>query len=158
MALRNIVLSDSPNIRKQCKPITVFNESLWVLLDDMKETMTKNNGCGIAAPQVGVIKRAILVEVNHIFLEMINPEIISQKGEQCVVEGCLSVKGISGYVNRPETVTVKGFDRYGNEYKITATDYLAVALCHEIDHLDGVLFIDKMVKPYSPKKKEEETE
>jgi len=150
MALRNIVMSDSPSIRKKSKLVQTFNESLWTLLEDMKETMRKGDGCGLAAPQVGVIKRVIIIEINGIFLEMVNPEIVSQKGEQTNVEGCLSVKGINGYVKRPAVVTVKGFDRYGNEYKVTAKDYLAITFCHEIDHLDGVLFIDKMIKPYKP--------
>ena len=152
MALRNILTQESATLRKTSKPVTVFNESLWTLLDDMKETMHKYDGCGIAAPQVGVLKRVIIVEVNNIYIEMVDPEIIAQKGEQCNVEGCLSVKGVAGYVNRPKTVTVKGFDRFGNEYKVTGTDYFASALCHEIDHLDGILFIDKMVKPYEQKK------
>lgn len=151
MAIRNIVFSDNEFIRKQSKTVTQFNESLWELLDDMKETMHKNNGCGLAAIQVGVLKRVVIVEVNNLFLELINPEIIETYGEQCEVEGCLSVKNVSGYVKRPEQVTVKACDRYGNEFVITGTGFLACALCHEIDHTYGVLFIDKMESEYKPK-------
>lgn len=155
MAIRNIVFSDNEFIRKQSKTVTAFNESLWELLDDMKETMHKNNGCGLAAVQVGVLKRVVIVEVNNAFLELVNPEILETIGEQCEVEGCLSVKGVSGYVKRPEQVTVKACDRYGNEFVITGTGYLACALCHEIDHTYGTLFIDKMEQEYKPKNKKE---
>lgn len=148
MATRKIILQDNPLLRKKSKKVSVFDEKLWELLDDMAETMRVNNGCGIAAPQVGVLKRAVVVEVNQMFLELINPEILSSRGNQCEVEGCLSVPNRSGYVNRPELVCVKAFDRYGNEFAITGTGLLAVALCHEIDHLDGILYIDKLVKEY----------
>ncbi len=153
MAIRNIVYSDNEFIRKQSKKVVNFNESLWELLDDMKETMHKANGCGLAAVQVGVLKQAIIVEVNNLFLELINPEILEEIGEQCEVEGCLSVKNISGYVKRPKQITVKACDRYGNEFVITGTGYLACALSHEIDHTKGILFIDKMEREYKPKKK-----
>lgn len=153
MAIRNIVYSDNEFIRKQSKKVVNFNESLWELLDDMKETMHKANGCGLAAVQVGVLKQAIIVEVNNLFLELINPEILEEIGEQCEVEGCLSVKNISGYVKRPQQITVKACDRYGNEFVITGTGYLACALSHEIDHTKGILFIDKMEREYKPKKK-----
>ena len=148
MATRKIILQDNPLLRKKSKKVNVFDEKLWELLDDMAETMRVNNGCGIAAPQVGVLKRAVVVEVNQMFLELINPEILSSRGNQCEVEGCLSVPNRSGYVNRPELVCVKAFDRYGNEFAITGTGLLAVALCHEIDHLDGILYIDKLVQAY----------
>lgn len=153
MAIKNIVYSDNEFIRKQSKKVVNFNESLWELLDDMKETMHKANGCGLAAVQVGVLKQAIIVEVNNLFLELINPEILEEIGEQCEVEGCLSVKNISGYVKRPKQLTVKACDRYGNEFVITGTGYLACALSHEIDHTKGILFIDKMEREYKPKKK-----
>lgn len=152
MAIRNIVYSDNEFIRKTSKTVTNFNENLWELLDDMKETMHKNNGCGLAAVQVGVLKRVVIVEVNNLFLELVNPEILETVGEQCDIEGCLSVKNVSGYVKRPEQVTVKACDRYGNEFVITGTGYLACALCHEIDHTKGILFTDKMEKNYKPKK------
>ncbi len=153
MAIRNIVYSDNEFIRKQSKKVVNFNESLWELLDDMKETMHKANGCGLAAVQVGVLKQVVIIEVNNLFLELINPEILEEIGEQCEVEGCLSVKNISGYVKRPKQLTVKACDRYGNEFVITGTGYLACALSHEIDHTKGILFIDKMEREYKPKKK-----
>ncbi len=151
MATRKIILEDNPLLRKKSKVVTVFDEKLWDLLDDMKETMRTNNGCGLAAPQIGILKRIVVVEVNGLYLEMINPEIISQKGNQCDVEGCLSVPNRSGYVNRPKLVAVRAYDRYGKEYAITGTDLLAICLCHEIDHLDGILYIDKMIKEYKGK-------
>lgn len=151
MAVRNIVYSDNEFIRKQSKKVINFDESLWQLLDDMKETMHKFNGCGLAAIQVGVLKRVVIVEVNNAFVELINPEILEEIGEQCEVEGCLSVKNVSGYVKRPSQITVKACDRYGNEFVITGTGYLACALSHEIDHTKGILFIDKMEKEYKPK-------
>ena len=146
MAIRNIVFSDDPLIRKKSKKVNDFTENLWELLDDMKETMRKNNGCGLAAVQVGVLKQVVVVEVNRMYLELINPEILEEIGEACEIEGCLSVKNMSGYVKRPEQITVKACDRYGNEFVITGTGYLACALSHEIDHLKGVLYIDKLVQ------------
>lgn len=156
MAIRNLIYDDNPLINKVSKKVTTYDENLWQLLDDMKETMEKNNGVGLAAVQVGVLKRVIIVSINNLFLELVNPEIISQSGNQCGVEGCLSVKGIQGYVNRPRQVTVKATDRYGNEFIITAINELAVVLCHEIDHTNGIVFTSKMVKPYIPGQDDEE--
>ena len=120
----------------------------------MKETMIKNNGCGLAAVQVGVLRRAIVIDVNHMRLELINPEIVESYGEQIEKEGCLSVKNEYAYVKRPEEVTVKALDRYGNEFMISGVDLLARAFCHEIDHLEGILFTDKIIKDYKePKSK-----
>lgn len=150
MATRNIILSNNDFLRKVSKKVTVYNESLWELLDDMFETMCASNGCGLAAPQVGVLKRVVMVLVNEMYLELINPEILEEIGNQCEVEGCLSVKNLHGYVNRPSQITVKACDRFGNEFVITGTGYLACALSHEIDHLNGILFTDKMVKEYTP--------
>lgn len=153
MALRKIVLSDNDILRKTSKPVTEFNERLWQLLDDMRETMVKGDGVGLAAPQVGVLKRVVVVDVNGMYLELINPEIVASSGNQCKVEGCLSVKGISGYVDRPKDVSVKAMDRYGKPFMISGTDLLAQCLCHEIDHLNGILFIDIMKEEYKPKNK-----
>jgi peptide deformylase len=155
MAIRNIVYDDNDLLLKQSKRVVNFDEKLWELLDDMKETMNLHNGVGIAAVQVGVLKRAVLVSINNLFLEMINPEILEQSGNQCGVEGCLSIKNIQGYVNRPSQVTVKAQDRYGYEYVITAVGDLAVVMCHEIDHTNGILFTSKMIKRYIPGEKEE---
>ncbi len=156
MALRNIVYEGSETLRKISKPVKIFDEVLWTLLDDMYETMKKYNGAGLAAPQVGVLKRAVVIEINGLKLELINPVILDKKGTRCEAEGCLSVKGVQGYVTRPKTLTVKANDRYGDEYIITGNDYLAQCLSHELDHLDGILFIDKMERPVQRKKKAKE--
>lgn len=150
MALRNIVkvAQNEDILRKKSKPVRDFDEKLWELLEDMRETMYQNEGAGIAAVQVGILRRAVLVEINGMFLELINPEIVSQKGSDICEEGCLSVEGEQGYVERPACVAVKAQDRFGYEFTITGEKYLARALCHEIDHLNGVLFIDKVIKDY----------
>lgn len=145
MAIRNIITSENELLRKKSKPIKVFDNNLWILLDDMYETMVKANGCGIAAIQVGVLKRAVIVETNGLKLELINPEIISMKGKQVGSEGCLSVKNTRGDVERPYEITVKAYDRFGNEMTIKVQDFVAKAICHELDHLEGILFIDKMI-------------
>lgn len=148
MAIRKVVKIDKDDefLRKKSKPVKDFDENLWELLDDMKETMHQNDGVGIAAVQVGVLKRAVIVEPNGMLLELINPEIISQEGEDTMEEGCLSVGRIRGLVSRPMKVTVKAQDRFGYGFVITGEKYLARVICHELDHLDGVLFIDKMIK------------
>ena len=153
MAIRNIVTTENEILRKISKPVKVFDENLFVLLDDMYETMTKANGCGIAAVQVGVLKRAVIVETNGLKLELINPTIIKTIGKQIGPEGCLSVKDQHGDVERPYTVTVKAYDRYANEMVLTFSDFVAKAICHELDHLDGILFIDKIVKNNKKDKK-----
>ena len=145
MALRNIVFSDEQLIRKKSKPVVVFDEKLDLLLDDMKDTMRKNDGVGLAAVQVGVLKRCIVVEACGQYLELINPEILSSSGKQCGMEGCLSVKNITGEVERPYSITVKALTRYNEEITITTEGLLTVVLCHEIDHLDGVIFTDKVI-------------
>lgn len=146
MALRNVVMHDDELLRKKSKPVSKFDEKLEELLDDMRQTMIQNNGMGLAAPQVGCLKRVVVIECNNMFLELINPVIIHQSGEDVDEEGCLSVKGIHGKVKRPMYVTVQAQDRYGYNFTLTGEKLLARALCHEIDHLDGVLFIDKLIK------------
>ena len=153
MAIRNVVQVGDEILRKKSKPVKEFDEKLWELLDDMRETMNKNDGVGLAAVQVGVLRRVVVLDINNMKLELINPEIIDSFGEQIDQEGCLSCKGQWGYVKRPQEVTVKAQDRYGNEYVITGVDLLAKALCHEIDHLEGILFVDKIIKDYKDKKK-----
>ena len=152
MAIRNVVQKNEEILRKKSKPVKDFDQKLWELLDDMRETMNKNDGVGLAAVQVGVLRRAIVLDVNNMKIELVNPEIIDTYGEQIDKEGCLSCKGQWGYVKRPKEVTVKAQDRYGNEFIITGVDLLAKAFCHEIDHLDGILFVDKVIKDYKPKK------
>ncbi len=146
MAIRNILTDKDPALRKVSKPVTKFDESLDTLLDDMRETMTKARGVGLAAPQVGVLKRAVIIEVNNMFVELINPEIIDIKDSQTGDEGCLSSPGIFKKVTRPNVVTVKAQDRYGYDFTLTGEALLARAICHECDHLDGVLFLDKADK------------
>ena len=144
MAIRKIIKEGDPILRKICKPVTEFNAKLWDLLDDMKQTMRQNNGAGLAAPQVGILRNVCVVEVNGIYLEFVNPEIEKEEGNQCVLEGCLSVQNLNGFVNRPKTITVTAQDRYGNFFTLTAENYLAQAISHETDHLKGILFIDKL--------------
>ena len=146
MAIRNILTDKDPVLHKVSKKVTVFDENLDMLLDDMKETMLKANGVGLAAPQVGILKRVVIVYVNNMFLELVNPQIISQSGSQCGDEGCLSSPGVYKKVTRPNVVTVKAQDRYGYDFTITGESLLARALCHECDHLDGILFLDKADK------------
>ena len=146
MAIRNIIMDDNDLLRKRSKEVKTFDKSLSILLDDMYETMIKKGGCGIAAPQVGVLKRAVIVETNGQKLELINPVITKHSGSQIGPEGCLSVANVRGQVERPYKITVECFDRYGYPMTITACDFLAVAMCHELDHLDGILFTDKIIK------------
>lgn len=144
MAVRKVVKVGDEILRKISKPVTKFDESLDVLLDDMWETMKLNDGMGLAAPQVGVLRRVVIMSVNNMNFELINPEIISEEGEDIEKEGCLSVGGAHKYVKRPYKVTVKAQDRYGYPITITGEKYLARCMCHEIDHLNGILFIDKV--------------
>lgn len=146
MADRKVVMMGDELLRKKSKPVRVFDEYLWNLLDDMKETMHHKNGMGLAAVQVGILKRVIIIEANNMFVELINPVITKERGEDIEEEGCLSVGTMTGLVKRPMEVTVTAQDRYGYNFTITGEKYLARVLCHEIDHLDGVLFIDKMIK------------
>lgn len=143
MALRTIVKEGDERLRKVTRPVTDFNERLWTLLDDMYETMQEHNGVGIAAPQVGILRSVVVVDVGDGKHEFINPEIVGQDGDQYGAEGCLSIPGEYGMVHRPQTVKVRAQDRDGNTFELEAQDYLAVAVCHETDHLKGVLFIDK---------------
>jgi len=146
MALRDIVKDGNPVLRKKSREVEVFDEKLGKLLDDMHETMIAADGCGLAAPQVGLLKRVAVVEVDGDYFEFVNPVIISQSGSQQGPEGCLSVPGRSEEVIRPYKITVIFQDRKGNKLKGTFEDYLARACCHEFDHLDGILYYDKAVK------------
>ena len=148
MALRNIVKEGDFVLRKKCKEVTDFNERLHILLDDMKETLIEADGAGLAAPQVGILKRVAIVSVDDDYYEIINPEIIATSGEQTGPEGCLSVPGVYGTVSRPMKVTVKAQDRFGKEFTVSGEGLLARAFCHEIDHLDGTLFKDKVIEYY----------
>lgn len=147
MALREIVVVGDEILRKRSREVTQFDTKLIELLDDMAETMRfEGRGIGLAAPQVGVLKRIFVVDVGdeHGLIEFVNPEIISSEGSVVGSEGCLSVPGKSGEVERPEKIVIRAQDRNGKSFEITATGLLAVCICHENDHLNGILFIDKV--------------
>lgn len=147
MAIRNIVKVGDDVLAKKCRPVTEFNDRLFQLLEDMHDTLTEAAGAGLAAPQVGVLRRIALVMVeDESFLEIINPEIIAMEGEQDGPEGCLSVPGKYGMVKRPYQVTVKYQDRHGEWHERTAEEFTARAFCHEIDHLDGHLYTEKVYR------------
>ena len=150
MAIRKIVELGDEKLRKQCKPVEKFDLRLRILLKDMADTMYKANGVGLAAPQVGILKRVVVVDIGDGLIEMINPEIIHSEGQQTGPEGCLSIPGRSGVVTRPNVVTVRYQDRDGEEYEATAEGFLARAFCHELDHLDGVVYVDKMDREIFP--------
>ncbi len=142
--IRKIVKLGDGALRKTCKPMQKFDLRLWLLLRDMAETMYKAEGVGLAAPQVGILRRVVVIDVGEGLIELVNPEIVHQEGEQGGPEGCLSIPGRQGYVVRPDKVTVCAQDRKGRPIEVTGEGFLARALCHEIDHLDGVMYIDKM--------------
>lgn len=144
MAIRNIRTENDPILRKKSRIVENFDEKLWILLDDMKDTMYQAEGVGLAAVQVGILKRVVIVDVGDGLIELINPEIIEVEGEQFGVEGCLSLPGKSGYTLRPMAVKVKAQNRNGNWCVYKGTELKAKAFCHEIDHLDGTLYIDKL--------------
>ena len=143
MAIRNVVQVGDEVLRQKCFPVETFDASLHALLDDMKDTVKKEQGAGLAAPQVGVLRRVVVVDVEEGYFELVNPVILSQKGEQTGWEGCLSVRGKSGVVSRPMKVKISFQDRNGEKYILQAKGFFARAICHELDHLDGVLYIDK---------------
>lgn len=147
MATRHVVIEGDEILRKVSEKVEVFDKELGDLLTDMRKTMHETNGCGIAGVQVGVLKRLFIVEVDGMFLECVNPEIISQSGAIKGYEGCLSVPKKKGEVIRPETLTLKAQTRTGVPFEITVNGFMARAICHENDHLDGILYIDKVVGP-----------
>ena len=156
MALRNILTKEQPGLYKQCRPVTKFDERLHQLLDDMKETLLSANGVGLAAPQVGVLRRAVLVIETNVpegedeyVIELINPEIIESSGEQDGPEGCLSVPGEYGLVKRPMRVKVRAQDRDGNWFEAEGEGLTARCFCHEIDHLNGIVFTSKVERMLS---------
>lgn len=146
MAIRNIRKYNDEILRKKSKKVEKFDERLKQLLNDMAETMYQANGVGLAAPQVGVLKRVVVIDTGDGLIELINPVIVEQEGEQIEVEGCLSIPDVLGEVKRPKKVKVYAQDRNGNNINVTGEDLLARAICHELDHLDGVLFIDKVIR------------
>ncbi len=147
MAKLNIIKYGDDTLRRVCRPVDNITPRTLTLLDDMIETMHAAEGCGLAAPQVGVLRRIVVVEVEEGHpIELINPRIIAYAGEQREEEGCLSLPGQWGITVRPAHVTVRALNRRGEEFDVTGSDLLARALCHELDHLDGKLFIDRLEK------------
>lgn len=143
MAKRRIVVEGDEVLRKRCRPVEQFDGKLWELLDDMRDTLYgSGNGVGLAAPQVGILRRVVVIDVGEGLIELCNPEIISQSGRQTGNEGCLSCPGQYGIVTRPRKVKVRAFDRNGKPFTVAGEDLLARAFCHEIDHLEGRLFKD----------------
>lgn len=142
MSTLKILTYENELLHKVCKPVIKFDDNLWNLLDDMKETLLTSGGVGLAAPQVGVLKRVFIVNVNNSFFEVINPKILKTSGSQCGQEGCLSVPGKYANVTRPNFVMVEFVDRLGYKMTLSATDFMARAILHENDHLNGILYID----------------
>jgi peptide deformylase len=156
MGIRNIIKVGDEGLRKVSKPIAKFDLRLWLLLKDMADTMYKAEGAGLAAPQVGILRRVVVVDDGNGLVELVNPEIIEKEGEQCGPEGCLSIPGRQGLVCRPNKVTVRAQDRHGKFFERTGEGLLARAFCHEIDHLDGILYIDIMEREITDEEPEDE--
>ena len=150
MAIRNVVKEGDNVLRKTARPVTDFNERLHTLLDDMADTMYEQNGCGLAGNQVGVLRRVVVIDVGEGLMELVNPVIVKFSGKQEEVEGCLSCPGEYGIVKRPMNVTVKAQDRYGEWHTYEGEGLLAKAFCHEIDHLDGIIYKDKAIRMLAP--------
>lgn len=147
MALRNIVILGDDLLRKKSRPIEKIDERVLILLKDMADTLfNSENGAAIAAPQVGVLRRAVVIDMGQGTIYLVNPEIVEAEGSQEVVEGCLSIPGKWGKLNRPSKVKVKALNEHGEEFTITGEGDMAKCLCHEIDHLEGILFIDKVTE------------
>ena len=150
MAILNIIKEGDPVLRKKCRPVEEITPRILQLLDDMHETLEKAQGVGLAAPQVGVMRRIVIVEIEDKKYEMINPEIIETKGKQEEIEACLSVPEKFGLVKRPQWVKVRATDRNGKVYEVSGNGLMARCFCHELDHLDGTLYIDKAKKMLYP--------
>lgn len=153
MAILKIVTKEDEILRKKSKPVDVINDRIITLLDDMKDTLIKTGGVGLAAVQVGILRRIFIIDTSpeegkHNIIEFINPEIIDKKGNQKEIEGCLSIPGEYGLTSRPMTVTVKATDRNGKEFTYTGSELYGRCLCHEYDHLDGILYIDHALEMY----------
>ena len=157
MAIRKIVkLGEDEVLRKRARKVDQFDKRLWTLLDDMADTMYEADGVGLAAPQVGILKRVAVVDIGDGLLELVNPEILEAEGEEIGVEGCLSVPGRRGTVKRPLKVLVHAQDRKGRHIEVEAEEFMARAICHELDHLDGVVYVDRMIEDVTDKYQEDE--
>lgn len=151
MALRTIITEGDPVLNKVCRPVEKFDERLHILLDDMKETLADSNGVGLAAPQIGILRRvALVMDADEDVIELINPVIVHEEGEQTGLEGCLSVPGKYGVVTRPMKVTVRAQDRNGNAFEVSGEELTARCFCHELEHLDGHLFVERAEELYTP--------
>jgi len=149
MALRKILMNGDPALRKPARLVEKFNRRLHMLLDDMAQTMYDANGCGLAAPQVGILQQAVVIDLDEEgseLIELVNPQIIACQGEEEDIEGCLSVPDIRGHVRRPQKVKIRAQDRFGESFEMEAEGLLARCVCHEIDHLQGCLYIDIMTR------------
>ena len=144
MGLRKILTDKEPSLHKVCRPVEKFDGKLHKLLDDMRETLLEAEGVGLAAPQVGILRRVVLVDTGEEILELINPELLETSGEQVGAEGCLSVPGKYGIVKRPFWAKVRAQDRFGDPFEAEGEELIARCFCHEIDHLDGILYTEVM--------------
>ena len=144
MGLRRIFTDQDPALHKVCRPVEKFDGRLHKLLDDMAETLEQANGVGLAAPQIGILRRVVLVDTGEEVLELINPTLLETSGEQVGAEGCLSVPGKYGLVKRPNYAKVRAQDRYGNWYEAEGEELIARCFCHELDHLDGIVYTEVM--------------
>ena len=146
MSYREIVKIGDPILNKKCRPVEKYDKKLWDLLDDLVETLEDSGGVGLAAPQVGIMRRVCVIDVGDGPVEFVNPVIIEAEGEQEVLEGCLSCPEQFGIIHRPMHVKSRYFDRYGNECEIEGDELFAQAMCHEFDHLDGIIFKSKVIR------------
>ena len=144
MGIRKILTDKDLALHKTCKPVTDFNERLWKLLDDMKETLKESGGVGLAAPQVGILRRVVVVDTGEEIVELVNPSLLETSGEQYGPEGCLSLPGKYGLVKRPNVASVRAQDRNGNWFALEGEELTARCFCHELDHLDGIMFTEVM--------------
>ena len=144
MGLRKILTDKDPALHKVCKPVTAFDKKLHKLLDDMAETLAEANGVGLAAPQVGILRRVVIVDTGEEILELVNPTLVETDGEQEGPEGCLSVPGKYGLVKRPYFAKVRAQDRFGDWYEAEGEELIARCFCHELDHLDGIVYTQVM--------------
>ena len=156
MAIRQLRLKDDEILRKKAKPVKEIDDKIIELLDDMKDTLTEANGVGLAAPQVGVLRRIAIIDCEDEYYELINPEITKKEGTQTCDEACLSVPGLRGDIERPMNITIKALNRDGVSITIEAEEYMASVFCHELDHLDGVLYLDTATNVRPIEEEEEE--